>query len=82
MGLKHHGPRIAASKYQVIFFHHQVSFTFIKLLLIVGKPYVWGAKGPERFDCSGLTQWLYAQIGIQIPTGTGRGGNGGQWGLP
>ena len=40
----------------------------------VGKPYVWGAKGPEQFDCSGLTQWSYAQIGIHIPTGTA-----GQW---
>ena len=44
----------------------------------IGKPYVWGAKGPDAFDCSGLTQWSYAQIGIHIPTGTV-----GQWpGLP
>jgi cell wall-associated NlpC family hydrolase len=40
----------------------------------VGKPYVWGAKGPEVFDCSGLTEWSYAQIGIRIPRGTA-----GQW---
>jgi cell wall-associated NlpC family hydrolase len=40
----------------------------------VGKPYVWGAKGPEQFDCSGLTEWSYAQIGIRIPMGTA-----GQW---
>jgi len=44
----------------------------------VGKPYIWGAKGPNAFDCSGLTEWSYAQIGITIPTGTV-----GQWpGLP
>ncbi len=44
----------------------------------VGKPYVWGAKGPHAFDCSGLTEWSYAQISIDIPTGTS-----GQWpGLP
>jgi cell wall-associated NlpC family hydrolase len=42
----------------------------------VGKPYVWGAKGPEQFDCSGLIAWLYAQIGIHIPVGTA-----GQWPL-
>ena len=36
----------------------------------VGKPYVWGAKGPNQFDCSGLVQWAYAQIGLRIPTGT------------
>lgn len=40
----------------------------------VGKPYIWGAKGPNAFDCSGLTEWSYAQIGIDIPTGTV-----GQW---
>jgi cell wall-associated NlpC family hydrolase len=36
----------------------------------VGKQYVWGAIGPERFDCSGLMQWSYAQIGIRIPRST------------
>jgi cell wall-associated NlpC family hydrolase len=40
----------------------------------VGKRYVWGAKGPEQFDCSGLVAWLYAQIGLRIPQGTA-----GQW---
>lgn len=33
----------------------------------VGKQYVWGATGPETFDCSGLMQWVYGQIGIRIP---------------
>lgn len=32
----------------------------------LGCPYVWGATGPGTFDCSGLTQWCYAQIGIAI----------------
>ncbi|PDW01178.1 C40 family peptidase [Candidatus Viridilinea mediisalina] len=39
-----------------------------------GKPYVWGAKGPHAFDCSGLMTWAYAQVGISIPHGTS-----GQW---
>jgi len=33
----------------------------------LGLPYVWGAAGPESFDCSGLTQWIYAQLGISLP---------------
>lgn len=32
-----------------------------------GKPYVWGATGPSTFDCSGLVQWAYRQIGIGLP---------------
>ncbi|MFE7750492.1 NlpC/P60 family protein [Streptomyces sp. NPDC057428] len=31
-----------------------------------GKPYVSGGTGPNSFDCSGLTQWAYAQAGVQI----------------
>jgi len=31
-----------------------------------GTPYVWGAKGPDRFDCSGLTQWAWAQAGVRL----------------
>ncbi|MEZ0493302.1 C40 family peptidase [Kineococcus sp. TBRC 1896] len=32
-----------------------------------GVPYAWGATGPSTFDCSGLTQWAYAQAGVSIP---------------
>ncbi len=33
-------------------------------------PYVWGAKGPSSFDCSGLTYWAYQQAGIDIGLST------------
>ena len=33
----------------------------------VGKPYRWGATGPEAFDCSGLVRWAYAQAGLALP---------------
>ena len=32
----------------------------------LGRPYVWGATGPDQFDCSGLVQWCYAQAGIHL----------------
>lgn len=32
----------------------------------LGRPYVWGATGPNQFDCSGLTQWAYAQAGVRL----------------
>ena len=32
-----------------------------------GKPYVYGATGPGAFDCSGLTGWAYAAVGISLP---------------
>ncbi|WP_405017038.1 NlpC/P60 family protein [Kitasatospora sp. NBC_00070] len=32
-----------------------------------GKPYVWGATGPNSFDCSGLVVWAYAQAGVSLP---------------
>ena len=33
----------------------------------LGKPYRWGASGPNAFDCSGLTQYAYAAAGITLP---------------
>jgi cell wall-associated NlpC family hydrolase len=33
----------------------------------LGKPYVWGATGPDTFDCSGLTQFVWAKAGVAIP---------------
>lgn len=33
----------------------------------IGDPYVWGATGPSSFDCSGLVQWAFRQIGKNLP---------------
>ncbi|CAM4520808.1 NlpC/P60 family protein [Nocardia ninae] len=33
----------------------------------IGDPYVWGATGPNQFDCSGLVQWAFKQVGKNVP---------------
>ncbi|MGC9536896.1 NlpC/P60 family protein [Streptomyces sp. UG1] len=33
----------------------------------MGKPYVWGATGPDSYDCSGLTQAAWKAAGVDIP---------------
>jgi lysozyme len=33
----------------------------------IGKPYIWGADGPDSFDCSGLAQALLAWVGLDPP---------------
>jgi len=42
-----------------------------------GKPYVWGAAGPDAYDCSGLVVWAFAQEGISLPHYTGSLWNSG-----
>lgn len=36
----------------------------------LGSPYVWGATGPDAFDCSGLTQAAYRAAGVALPRTT------------
>ncbi|MEV5907978.1 NlpC/P60 family protein [Streptomyces chartreusis] len=43
-----------------------VSYAYAKL----GSPYVWGATGPNAFDCSGLTQAAYREAGVSLPRTT------------
>ncbi|WP_371622999.1 NlpC/P60 family protein [Streptomyces sp. NBC_01116] len=44
----------------------------------IGKPYVPGGSGPNSYDCSGLTQWAFAQAGVSITRTTYTQQNDGQ----
>ena len=33
----------------------------------LGKPYVWGAEGPNSFDCSGFVYYVYKNSGVSVP---------------
>lgn len=63
----------------------------------IGKPYVWGAKGPDTFDCSGFTSYVYRQAtgreiggwtvpqesaGTRISVGEAQAGDLYFWGSP
>ena len=44
----------------------------------IGKPYVWGATGPNAYDCSGLVQYAYSQAGNNIGRTTYQQAGAGQ----
>lgn len=43
----------------------------------VGSPYVWGATGPNAFDCSGLVVWAFQQVGKTLPRSSQAQAQGG-----
>jgi cell wall-associated NlpC family hydrolase len=44
----------------------------------LGRPYIWGANGPNAFDCSGLTQYVWGKAGVYLPHYTGDQWNSGR----
>jgi cell wall-associated NlpC family hydrolase len=45
----------------------QIHTVLVAAISRLGAPYVWGATGPDRFDCSGLVGWVFAQAGVSMP---------------
>ncbi|MBS2552469.1 C40 family peptidase [Catenulispora sp. NL8] len=44
----------------------------------LGKPYVFGAEGPDAFDCSGLIQQAWRQAGVELPRTSSEQAQAGQ----
>ncbi|MGH3563138.1 MAG: C40 family peptidase [Mycobacterium sp.] len=61
---RHRGNRLAGSRLPPA--NSRAGRAVRAALSRLGRPYVWGATGPDQFDCSGLTQWSYAQAGIHL----------------
>jgi cell wall-associated NlpC family hydrolase len=75
---RRHSMALRALRYRML--HHHGGLTGLRLpsadgragiavraaLSRLGRPYVWGATGPDQFDCSGLVQWSYAHAGIHL----------------
>jgi peptidoglycan DL-endopeptidase CwlO len=62
--LHHHGPGLAGLRLPAP--NGRAGIAVRAALSRLGRPYVWGATGPDQFDCSGLVQWAYAQAGIHL----------------
>jgi len=44
-----------------------------------GSPYVWAEEGPNKFDCSGYTYYMYGSMGIQLPRTAREQAKGGKY---
>jgi len=63
--VKVHAPIRACKPYRSRYSHIKDVESSAKQLL--GIKYVWGATGPYKYDCSGFTQKIYRDAGINIP---------------
>ncbi len=64
-----HRAALRALRYRMLHSHGATGRAGIAVraaLSRLGHPYVWGATGPNQFDCSGLVQWSYARAGIHL----------------
>ena len=39
----------------------------IRAISLLGQPYKFGGNGPHAFDCSGLVQYVFEEVGLDVP---------------
>jgi cell wall-associated NlpC family hydrolase len=61
------GPPVQAVQQAAVAPNHAAQVVVDTAMAQRGKPYVWGAAGPNSFDCSGLTQTAFGAAGIRLP---------------
>lgn len=59
--------RLSPLEQQAILDRVQASPVVKEALTQLGKPYRWGAAGPNSFDCSGLVMYSYGKLGKSVP---------------
>lgn len=47
--------------------HPRAAAAAQQALELLGHPYAYGRAGPESFDCSGLTTYVFGRIGVKLP---------------
>lgn len=58
---------ISTKEFNVTVEKNSVAERAVKLAYtFLGRPYVLGTNGPNTFDCSGLVQYVYSQVGVRI----------------
>lgn len=61
----------ASKEFNVVVEKNDISTRVVNLAYAqLGKAYVLGANGPDAFDCSGLVQYIYKQVGINVSRGS------------
>ena len=60
-GISQAGPQAPAGSNNVVAYAYK----------FLGKPYIWGASGPNAFDCSGFTAYVYKAFGVSLPHQSG-----------
>ncbi|HEU0206169.1 MAG TPA: C40 family peptidase [Pseudolysinimonas sp.] len=75
--LAYHGPSVRALLANPPYPNFSLDQVVAVAKQYIGVPYVYGGASPAGFDCSGFTQYVYAQFGVSLPHSASRQSSGG-----